>query len=293
MKYGLCCIHEALKKQSYRFRTMTLKGYRSRALPENARTDIITDNLITTRRILLECAMRGWNYRVSSSLIPLLSHPDVPPYVPTATHVTLFDQCRNIVDTRGIRLSLHPDQFNVLASSNPDVVKSTIRELHAQYEVFTLLGGKASDETPVTLHMNCSARSSITDIADRFISAWHTLRPELKQCLTLENEDRGIWTVENLYTHIRTRIPVPITFDWLHHQCNPGTLSEATALYIAGTTWQSTPLFHYSESLPGQPNPRRHANFPTKKPNLHSYRDLDIDLEFKDKDGAIRLMESM
>jgi hypothetical protein len=45
-------------------------------------------------------------------------------------------------------------------------------------------------------------------------------------------------------------------------------------------------LYSFSESLPGQKNPRKHANFPTLVPDTYGY-ELDLDYEFKDKDYAL------
>jgi len=51
-------------------------------------------------------------------------------------------------------------------------------------------------------------------------------------------------------------------------------------------TWGSVkPLFHYSESMPTHPNPRKHADMPTDLPATDRY---DWDIELKSKDAAIR-----
>jgi len=55
---------------------------------------------------------------------------------------------------------------------------------------------------------------------------------------------------------------------------------------VCAATWGMTkPLFHYSESMPDQKNPRKHADMPTNCPASDSY---DWDIELKSKDAAIR-----
>jgi UV DNA damage endonuclease len=85
--------------------------------------------------------------------------------------------------------------------------------------------------------------------------------------------------------HSKTKLP--ITFDYLHHACNNDGLTEAEAFKACAETWNGvTPLFHYSESLPLQNNPRKHADFPTLVPNTYDAV-VDLDYEFKMKDAAL------
>jgi UV DNA damage repair endonuclease len=50
-------------------------------------------------------------------------------------------------------------------------------------------------------------------------------------------------------------------------------------------TWQTRPLFHYSESRPGN-NPRAHADY-AEIPFETYGLDFDVDMELKAKDLAI------
>lgn len=50
-------------------------------------------------------------------------------------------------------------------------------------------------------------------------------------------------------------------------------------------TWDTRPIFHYSESHPNKPNPRSHADDPTDLPPRQA---VDWDIELKNKDKAIR-----
>jgi UV DNA damage endonuclease len=139
--------------------------------------------------------------------------------------------------------------------------------------------------------MNCS-KGNITDISDRFIKACGMLPASVLNRLVIENEDKGIWTVENLYKHVYLKTGVPITFDYLHHKCNPGNLTEKEAFDLCVETWKSNiPLFHYAESAPGK-NPRAHADMPTNIFDTYNTY-VDVDMEFKHKDLAIEAYESL
>jgi UV DNA damage endonuclease len=63
-------------------------------------------------------------------------------------------------------------------------------------------------------------------------------------------------------------------------------LDEETAIKACHDTWHGyKPLFHYSESRPGN-NPRAHADFAYNNINTYGL-DFDLDFELKQKDKAI------
>ena len=146
-------------------------------------------------------------------------------------------------------------------------------------------------EAPINIHMNCFNEGNFEEATNRFVESYNLMSTAVKNRLVLENEDKArSWTVQNLYDHIYKRIKVPITFDNLHHQCNPGNLTDEQAFELAASTWHGhVPLFHFSESLPGK-NPRAHADFPTMLPAIYKNygKPLHLDFEFKLKEQAIR-----
>jgi UV DNA damage endonuclease len=296
IRYGLCCIHLGLAEKGYKFQTMTRKRYLE--LGESSHSiiaDRALNNINVTEKIAVECFARGWVYRVSSGLIPLVTLPeakfDLDTLIESVNQKSnRFDaaclRVKRLVDD-GLRISNHPDQFNVLASDNSQAVDKTIRELNMEARVMTMLGARNSYESPMNIHINCS-KGNIQDIADRFAANLERLGEAARSRLVVENEDKGIWTVENLYKYVYVPTGTPITFDYLHHKCNPGKLSTQEAFEVAASTWRGyRQLFHYSESLPGQSNPRKHANYSTNVFNTYGV-DIDVDMEFKMKDAAIQ-----
>ena len=287
--YNLCCISNELKEQGYSFKTMTWKRFnqlRDQHGEEHALFELGErwfNNVTVTLECIEHCAREGWGYRVSSDLFPCLTHPDfhykvsdVPQYDEI---MELFQECRDN-NAWGVRLSTHPDQFNVLASDNQASVDKTIAELNHHGWVMDQLGCERSYQNPMNIHVNCT-KGELSDIASRFMSNLNKCDQSVTSRLVVENEDKGCWTVDNLLKHFR----LPITFDNLHDKCNPSESDSAACMYQCAATWNVRPLFHYSESHPEKTNPRAHADMPIDKPCSDQY---DWDIELKSKDAAIR-----
>jgi UV DNA damage endonuclease len=288
--YNLCCISNELKDQGVKFQTMTWKRFNQlsdehgveHALEELGARWL--NNVEVTHRHIEFCHNNGWGYRVSSSLFPILTHPDFKYGIADVPQFeAIVDEFKTIVfnnEVWQVRLSTHPDQFNVLASENQSAVTKTIRELNHHGWVMDMLGCQQSYYNPINIHVNCS-KGDLAEIAARFMSNLNKCDQSVQSRLVVENEDRCCWTVVNLLEHFN----IPITFDTLHFKCNPSQFDEAQAMALCAATWNVRPLFHYSEGHPDKPNPRSHADMPTDFPANPSY---DWDIELKSKDAAIR-----
>jgi UV DNA damage endonuclease len=295
--YSLCCISNELKP-NHSFKTMTWKRFNDLGAGNAALKELSArwlNNIKVTHRIIQHCANNDWNYRVSSSLFPILTHPDFPYNFHNAPdHQQILSEFRAIQDARyPVRLSCHPDQFNVLASRNESSLAKTKNELECHGWMMDLLGCERSYQNPINIHVNCSDGEP-WEIADRFAANLATLSDSVRSRLVVENEDKSIWTVEHLIKHFYNRHGIPITYDNLHDKCNP---SDA-GIYDCVATWgKYKPLFHYSESHPTKPNPRSHADMPTDFPSHYisasetlSYN-VDWEVELKSKDLAVRELE--
>ena len=289
--YNLCCSSNELKDEGYSFKTMTFKRWTQlcdelgdeRALFELGERWF--NNVVVTLETIEMCAREGWGYRVSSSLFPVLTHPDfkydisdVPQY---AQILELFEVCR-ANDAWQVRLSMHPDHFNVLASENQASVDKTNKELNHHGWIMDQLGCQRNYYNPINIHVNCT-KGDLKDIAARFMSNLNQCDQSVTSRLVIENEDKSCWTVDNLLRHFN----IPITFDNLHDKCNPSETSSEDCMYQCAATWNVRPLFHYSESHPDKTNPRAHADMPVDKPCSEQY---DWDIELKSKDAAIRAL---
>lgn len=301
--YNLCCISEELKEQGYHFQTMTWKRYNDlcdqhgeqHALSELGERWL--NNVRVTFMCIQHCYENGWGYRVSSNLFPIMTHPEFKYGI---KNVPQYDEIMEELDAIAehnkewdVRLSTHPDQFNVLASENQSAVDKTINELNFHGWVMDRLGCARDYSSPMNIHVNCT-KGDLADIAARFMSNLNRCDHAVTSRLVLENEDKGCWTALNLLLYFYKPYLIPITFDNLHHKCNPSTglitdFGEDQTMDFCASTWGMTkPLFHYSESHPDKTNPRSHADMPTDVPDDSDLYDWDIELKSKDK--AIRAL---
>ncbi len=297
IKNGLCCIHIGLKDKGLSFKTMTWTNFNSKEITKSIEklSTIYENNANVTLSIIKECAKNQWNYRVSSDIFPIITHPeariDIDSFSNASKIYDLMSQCSEVAKKCSVRLSCHPDQFNVLASENENAVNNTIRELNYHGWFMSLLEPDANYLTPINIHLNC-CKGNKEDIVKRLSENFLKLDANVRARLVFEVEDKGIWNARNLYDFIYQKLGIPITFDYLHHKCNDGGLTEEEAFSLCAKTWRNTkPLFHFCESLPDQNNPRKHADYPTQIPNTYDF-DVDLDYEFKQKDLAIKKSET-
>ena len=287
---GLTCISEQLKlkdKKKYSFRTMTRKRFNdlcnseSRNEALNQLSQRILHNVIVTQYIINHCSATNIrHYRLSSSLFPLLtdqtleiSLEDLPNY---ATIKQELRQAGLIAQTLRISIGSHPDQFNVLASNNKDAVKRTINELNFQASVLDMLGLPQDHTAPMNIHINYTPKmdESLEIVATRFFRNLSMCNKGVYNRLTIENEDKGFWNVDNIitfseYIFHKYNFNLPVCYDNLHDFCNPS--EERNIIFQAercAYTWVNqgegendflAPVFHWSEGKPEKP--RSHAEY--------------------------------
>ena len=297
---SLCCIHTGLQEQKIKFNVMTYAQYKK--LGKKQAMIVLADrslnNIKTIHAILKECAKNNWNYRIGSNVFPLMTHPDlnftVDDFYNASEIHAEFKAAAATIKQHNIRCSMHPDQFVVPASPNPNTRKNAIRDLEQHAMIMDMLNLPRSYEAPINIHMNCYHNNNLQEVADRFMQSLGVMSDGVRSRLVLENEDKmRSWTVVDLYYGVYERSGIPITFDNLHNLCNPDICVddlEETAFRMALDTWPDDviPLFHFSESAAGK-NPRAHADFPTMLPDIYAnYKgNLHLDFEFKQKELAI------
>jgi UV DNA damage endonuclease len=300
MRFGLCCISLDLKELGYSFQTMTYKRFSS--LPRDEALEIlgsrILNNMQVTHAHINYCADNDYTYRISSDLFPLITYiaadvilTDLPQYNEIEQEIAAIKQ--TIEDTQ-VRVSCHPSEFNVLASTNIDAVDRTVRELNFYSEFLDNIGCPADYNCPMNLHIN-NRQGTNDEVVDRFIQNFNRLDSNCRNRIVIENDDKlNCWSVKQLITDFYPKSKIPITFDYLHHKCHPDGWTEQQAIRFCCLTWgHIKPLFHYSESAPGN-NPRKHADYAEN--DFYTYDDLDydVDMELKMKDKAIaKFMEGV
>jgi UV DNA damage endonuclease len=271
---------------------MTYKRFSS--LPRDEAMEIlgerILNNMYVTNKIIQYCAENDLCYRISSDLFPLITYDkanvsleDLPNYDEIQES---FEVLSNTITNTNVRISCHPSEFNVLASTNEEAVTKTVRELNFYSSFMDKIGCKPDYSSPINIHIH-NKHGLYNEIIDRFVSNFNRLDNNCRSRLVIENDDKpNCWSVRELIDHFHSRTKIPITFDYLHHKCNPDFLTEQEALGDCYNTWgQYKPLFHYSESRPGN-NPRAHADYAYSTISTYGL-DFDLDFELKMKDKAI------
>lgn len=298
MKKSLCCISLKLQEQGVKANTMTKTRFL--ALERKEALSIVSkrtlNNVIVTRKTIEFCGKNNWNYRISSDLFPLATLPEANLSLNVLPDYNLilqeFKIASDIIKKYNVRCSTHPDQFVVPASGNPSVSAKSIVELTNHATMMDLFGLPQSYDAPINIHMNCY-KGDLQEIANRFINVYNNLPINVKSRLVLENEDKpNSWNVQQLYDFIYTKTGIPITYDNLHHRCNPGNLSAKDAVMLAKSTWPNRSLFHFSDNDLTNKNPRAHGDYVRSIPEEYVDMDgVDFEFEFKAKDYAIERFE--
>jgi UV DNA damage endonuclease len=148
------------------------------------------------------------------------------------------------------------------------------------------IGCPADYRSPMNIHIH-NKSGTYNEILNRFITNFDRLDENCKNRIVVENDDKaGGWSVIELIHQFHDITSIPITFDYLHHACHPNGIDEERAINACYRSWDGyTPLFHYSESRPGN-NPRAHADYANNTFNTYGL-DFDLDFELKMKDKAI------
>jgi len=290
---GLCCISLSLQERDppVKFQTMTYKRFSS--LPRNQAVEIlggrILNNLQTTNETIRFCGENNWVYRVSSDIFPLITYDeanisleDLPQHDDIQDE---FDNIEKTIKETNVRVSAHPSEFNSLSSLSERVVEKTIVELNFYSSFFDRIGLPANTNSPMNLHVH-NNNGTREEIAHRFYNNFKKLDENCQARLTIENDDKlNCWSVKELVNIFHPITHIPICFDYLHHKCHSNNTNEVEAINMCYDTWQTRPLFHYSESREGN-NPRAHADYAIEPINTYGL-EFDLDFELKGKCLAI------
>jgi UV DNA damage endonuclease len=141
-----------------------------------------------------------------------------------------------------VRLSMHPGQFTVLASDNPDIVERSIEEFEYHTDVLRWMGyGKTFQDFKCNVHI--SGRKGPQGIKD----ALKRLSPEARNTITIEN-DENKWGLEH---SLELADDVALVLDIHHHWCREGEYIQPTDDRFARVidSWRGVrPVIHYSVS---------------------------------------------
>ena len=247
IRLGYCCINLSLANQKVTAnRGMVKKTFEAKG-PDYA-GELAYLNLCDLLTIL------KWNlenqifvYRMSSDIFPWMSEYEITElknFDPIQAKLTEIGQ---FIMASGIRVSMHPGQFDVLCSPNPSVVEKTIIDLDKHSQIMDLMGLPSTHAFPINIHLG-GTYGDKESAAARFCENFARLAPSTKSRLVVENDDKATqFSVSDLYQMVYLKIGTPITFDFHHHRFCDGGLDEEAALRFAYSTWRNyIPFTHYS-----------------------------------------------
>jgi len=131
---------------------------------------------------------------------------------------THFARVGALARANGVRLSFHPVQFTVLASSNPGIVERSIEEFEYHANMAKWMGyGQSFQDLKINVHI--SGREGPAGIR----SAYKRLSPEARNCITIENEENA-WGLNDC---LSLRDIIPTVLDIHHHWIREGEYIDA------------------------------------------------------------------
>lgn len=206
--------------------TVSWLNRQSKEVAEQKLWDLMAGNIESTRKLVekvgtLDETLRM--VRLSSDILPVYTEsswswfwrlPDVRAYL-EREFIKVGDAARK----NNVRLSMHPGQFTVLASDNPDIVNRSIEEFEYHADMVRYMGyGKKFQDFKINVHI--SGRAGPEGIR----AAYKRLTPEARNCITIENEENA-WGLDECLT---LGDLLPIVLDIHHHWVREGEYISPT-----------------------------------------------------------------
>ena len=281
-------------------KTLTFARYSS--LPEDERLEklksITAQNLHHTKRILYyNIAHEIELYRLSSSLVPLATHPEVmwDFYTPFQKE---WEELGQIIQKYNLRVSFHPNQFTLFTSPKEEITMNAVKDM--EYHFNMLKAMNVLHQGLINIHIGGAYGDKTTSL-NRFHTNLKQLPQQIKKHMTLENDDKTYNVEETLVTCEKESIPMVL--DYHHYMANKEEDDLPLYLQRIFNTWETTsfvPKVHIS-SPKSEDAFRSHADFvslefilPFLKLVKELNQDFDIMIEAKQKNLAMhRLVEEI
>jgi UV DNA damage endonuclease len=195
---------------------------------------IAAENLHNTLRLLKHNRAEGIKlYRLSSKLIPLLTHELLEGWNPLDTLEPDFRRLGNYAKANHMRLSFHPDHFTVLSTPRKDVFAKSVTDLDWHVSMLERMG--LDEKYKCNIHMG-GAYGSKEKAFERFVSNFNGLPHRIRNRITLENDDKTFTAKETL--EACKAVGVPMVLDIHHHAVNNGGEDAADLWEDIQQTWE-------------------------------------------------------
>ena len=211
--------------------------------------DLMTGNIEAVRKLVNRVGALDENLRMvrlGSDILPVYTQPvwsrfwrlpDTRAYCERA-----FRAVGDLARERGVRLSMHPGQFTVLASESDDIVNRSIEEFEYHVDMVRWMGyGKSFQDFKVNVHISGrKGPQGIKDVLGR-------LTPEARNVITIEN-DENAWGIED---SLELQKHCALVLDIHHHWVRTGDYiqpSDDRVLRVIDSWRGVRPVIHYSVS---------------------------------------------
>lgn len=211
--------------------------------------DLMTGNIEAVRKLVERVGELDENLRMvrlGSDILPVYTEPswswfwrlpDTRAYCERA-----FRTVGALARERGVRLSMHPGQFTVLASESDDIVNRSIEEFEYHVNMVRWMGyGKSFQDFKVNVHISGRrGPQGIKDVLGR-------LTPEARNVITIEN-DENAWGIES---SLELQKHCALVLDIHHHWVRTGDYiqpSDDRVLRVIDSWRGVRPTMHYSVS---------------------------------------------
>ena len=242
-------LEEIQRPLNTRSTTVAWLNRQTKDVAEQRLWDIMVHNIASYKRLIeyvgsLPPELRM--VRLGSDVLPVYTEPtwsyywrlpDVRDYA--AREFAKVGETARALD---VRLSMHPGQFTVLASDNPDIVERSIEEFEYHVDCIRWMGfGKQFQDFKCNVHI--SGRKGPAGIKD----ALKRLSPEARNTITIENDEMS-WGID---ASLELADELALVLDIHHHWVATGEYihpSDDRFLRIVDSWRGVRPVIHYSVS---------------------------------------------
>ena len=243
-------LEELQRPLNTRSTTVQWLNRQTRDVAEERLWDIMVHNIAAYKRLIeyvgsLPTELRM--VRLGSDVLPVYTQrdwcyywkrPDVVAYAERE-----FAKVGETARALDVRLSMHPGQFTVLASDNPEIVDRSVEEFEYHTDVIRWMGyGRSFQDFKCNVHI--SGRQGPAGIKHAVNTR---LSQEARNCITIEN-DENKWGLEHSLELVDT---CALVLDIHHHWCREGEYIQPTDDRFARVidSWRGVrPVIHYSYS---------------------------------------------
>ena len=185
--------------------------------------------------------------RLGSDCLPVYTHPEWSYYWQKADVIAYCQQhlikVGDLARKHNIRLSMHPGQFTVLASDNPDIVNRSIEEFEYHADLIRYMGyGKTWQDFKCNVHI--SGRQGPAGIK----AVLPKLSTEARNTLTIENDENSWGLDASLELEKEVALVVDIHHHWVHSAGEYITPSDDRIKRVIDSWRGIRPACHYSIS---------------------------------------------